>query len=361
MNEYLSKKISFLSLISMLAVVFIHAYNYTDTFLQPHTIITEGLHPVACVQYAISNALTRFAVPMFFMISGFLFFFGKDFSTSVYVKQVKKRCRTVLSVFVIFSVISFAVCHLVYSFTGEGVIGMIDERIIKNPLYALLQNPYAFQLWFLAQLFIMSIVSPVIYFLIKKIKFVLPVILACLWFMDKQLVVGGYTLFNSDAYMFFTLGAYIAVEELNFKTLYQKTENTKLWIGSLVLWIFVAAVYTLFSATADKSSCIQLILFKLCVLLGMVTVWLSYDRFSAGVLEHPVTKTLSENNFMVYLLHEPLLHIIFMSTITYCKADIVHILLYFVLPVVIIMLCAYIGKILRNKCPGLNSILTGGR
>ena len=46
MNEYLSKKISFLSLISMLAVVFIHAYNYTDTFLQPHTIITEGLHPV---------------------------------------------------------------------------------------------------------------------------------------------------------------------------------------------------------------------------------------------------------------------------------------------------------------------------
>ena len=361
MSEYLSKKISFMSLISMIAVVFIHAYNYTDTFLQPHTLITEGLHPVACVQYAISNALARFAVPMFFMISGFLFFYRKEFGSSFYVKQVKKRCRSVLSVFVIFSVISFVVCHLVFKFTGAGVIGMIDERISKNLFYVLFQNPFAFQLWFLAQLFIMSIVSPLIYFLIKRLRFIFPVILACLWFADKQLVVGGYTLFNSDAYMFFTLGAYIAVNGLNFKRLFEKTENKKMCIISLVLWFAVVTIYTIFSATAEKSSFIQLILFKLSVLLGIVSMWLSYDRLDARLLEHPVTKTLSENNFMVYLLHEPLLHIIFMSTVTYFKSDIIHILLYFVLPVIIILLCAYIGKILRNKCPRLNSILTGGR
>ena len=360
-NEYLSKKLSFISLISMIAVVFAHAYNYTDTFLQPHTIITEGLHPVACVQYAISNALTRFAVPMFFMMSGFLFFVGKEFGLATYVKQVKKRCKSVLSVFLIFSVISFVVCHLIYSFTGEGIIGMIDERIIKNPLYALLQNPFAFQLWFLAQLFIMCIVSPAIYFLIKKLKLIFPIILACLWFLDKNLVIGGYTLFNCDAYMFFTLGAYIAIEKIDFKTLSQKSENIKLWVVSLVLWIFVVTAYTLFSATTEKSSCVQLILFKLSELLGIASVWLSYDRFSTNFLEHPVTKTLTENNFMVYLLHEPLLHIIFMSTITYFKSDIVHILLYFVLPIIIILLCAYTGKMLRNKCPRLNSILTGGR
>lgn len=360
-NEYLSKKISYLSLISMIAVVFAHAYNYTDTFLQPHTMITEGLHPIACVQYGISNALTRFSVPMFFMISGFLFFFGKEFGTSAYIKQLKKRCRSVLGVFVIFSVISFVICHLIYKFTGAGIIGMIDERIIRNPLYALLQNPFAFQLWFLPQLFIMCIVSPVIYFLIKRFNFVLPVILACLWFLDKTLVVGDYTLFNCDGYMFFTLGAYIAIKKPDFKTLHQKTENKKVWIVSFILWIAVAAAYTLFSGTAEEASCVQLILFKLSILLGIVSVWTSYDRLSTRLLEHPVMKTLTENNFMVYLLHEPLLHIIFMSTITYFKSDIVHALLYFVLPVIIILLCAYTGKILKNKCPKLNSILTGGR
>lgn len=360
-NEYLSKKLSFLSLISMIAVVFVHAYNYTDTFLQPHTIITEGLHPIACIQYAVSNAATRFAVPMFFMISGFLFFFGKEFGMSFYVKQVKKRCRSVLSVFVIFSVISFIVCHVIFKFTGEGVIGMIDERITKSFWYVIFQNPFAFQLWFLAQLFIMCIVSPVIYFFIKKMGGILLTVLACLWFFDKHLVVGGYTLFNSDAYMFFTLGAYVAVKRHDFKMLYQRTEHRKLWIVSLVLWLVVVTAYTLFSATAQKSSCIQLIMFKLSVLLGMLSVWLTYDRLSDRLLEHPVTKVLSENNFMVYLLHEPLQHIIFMSTLTCFNDDIVHILLYFVLPFIIILLCAYTGKMLREKCPGLNSILTGGR
>ena len=348
-------------MISMIAVVFIHAYNYTDTFLQPHTLITEGLHPIACIQYAISNALTRFAVPVFFMISGFLFFFGKEFGASFYAKQLKKRCRSVLSVFVIFSVISFAVCHLVFSFTGEGVIGMIDERITKNLLYVLFQNPFAFQLWFLAQLFIMSIVSPICYFLIKKLGVVFPIILACLWIFDKHLVVGGYTLFNSDAYMFFTLGAYIAIKKPCLKMLYEKTESAKPLIASLVSWISVAVAYTLFSATAEESSVIQLLMFKLVVLLGIITVWLLYDRLSVRIVEHPVTKAVSENNFTVYLLHEPLLHIIFMSTLTHFNADIVHVLLYFVLPILIILLCAYIGKILRSKLPRFNAVITGGR
>lgn len=285
-------------MISMIAVVLTHAYNYTDTFLQPHTIITEGLHPGACVQYAISNAITRFAVPLFFMISVFLFFFGKNFGPTTYV----------------------------------------------------------------AQLFIiMSIVSPVVYFLVKKLNFICLFILACLWMADKHLVVGGYTLFNSDAYMFFTLGAYFAVNEIKYKKLFQKTENKKMWGFSVVLWVLVVTVYTLFSATAKNSSWIQLILFKFSVLFGIVSVWLSYDRVNTRLLENNVTKTLTKNNFMVYLLHEPLLHIIFMSTVTYFKSDIVHSLLYFVLPIVIILLCAYIGKLLRSKYPKLNSVLTGGR
>ena len=96
-------------------------------------------------------------------------------------------------------------------------------------------------------------------------------------------------------------------------------------------------------------------------LLGIIAVWLSYDRFSTRLMEKSVTKTLVKNNFMVYLLHEPLMHIIFMSTVTYCKSDIVHMLLYFVLPVIRILLCVYIGKLLRSKCPKLNNILTGGR
>ena len=54
------------------------------------------------------------------------------------------------------------------------------------------------------------------------------------------------------------------------------------------MWIAIVTAYTLFSAITEKSSCIQLILYKLSVILGVVTVWLSYDRFSARFMNHPV-------------------------------------------------------------------------
>ena len=360
-NNYLSQKISFISMVSMLAVVFVHAYNYTDTFLQPGTIITEGLHPGACIQFAISNALTRYAVPFFFMISGFLFFKDKEFGVATYGKQVKKRCRSVLSVFLIFSVLSFAVCYLVYRYTGSGIIPMIDERIDKSWYHYILQNPFAFQLWFLAQLFVMCIVSPIVYFLVKKLKVVALVPLAVLWFMDKGLSYGGFTIFNCDAYMFFTLGAYVAVNKVNIKGLYQKTENKGMWIVSAIVWLSLTGVYTYICATAKESTYIQVLLFKLIELAGISFIWFSYDRLSQKFFENSLTQTLVKNNFMVYLLHEPLMHIIFMWIVTYHTSDLVHALLYFPLPVAIILVCAYIGKFLRNKCPCLNSILIGGR
>ncbi len=67
----------------------------------------------------------------------------------------------------------------------------------------------------------------------------------------------------------------------------------KLWLKShfnhiKLMWIAIVTAYTLFSATTEKSSCIQLILYKLSVILGVVTVWLSYDRFSARFMNHPV-------------------------------------------------------------------------
>ena len=54
----------------MIAVVFIHSYNYKDNFLTPTTSISESFNVYAMFEYFISNALARFAVPLFFIISG---------------------------------------------------------------------------------------------------------------------------------------------------------------------------------------------------------------------------------------------------------------------------------------------------
>lgn len=354
-----------LSLVSMLAVVLIHAYNYTDNFLQPQTLISEGMHLGACIEFLFSNALTRFAVPLFFAISGFFFFYKKQFGKATYLRQIKKRCSSVLLVFLILSAVSFAVCFVFYNIVGEGVNPMIDERmvvVLSGPfgfLYALLQNPFAFQLWFLAQLFIMALISPVIYLLVKKLKWVPLVILGVLWYLDLSLTVFGYTVFNCDAYLFFTLGAYIAVNEVDLPGLNRQVKRKYLKFIFAGGWVTLSAVFTLMAATLTESTYLQTLLFKTISLLGLVSVWLIFD--SAKESSCPLIKTLKRNNFAVYLFHEPLLHLIFMSVTFYVKADLVHMLLFFVLPTVIVIACAYFGELLRRKLPRVNKIITGGR
>ena len=103
MNDYLSKKIKILSFFAIVGVVFCHAYNYYDRFLLSRTFIAEGTVPGAMLQFFISNALVRFAVPMFFMFSAYLFFVKFEFSWNEYLKKVVKRIYSLLLPFVLWT------------------------------------------------------------------------------------------------------------------------------------------------------------------------------------------------------------------------------------------------------------------
>lgn len=364
-KPYYSEKFKLISMICMIAVVFIHSYNYTDTFLQTQTLITEGLHFGACLEFLFSNALTRFAVPMFFAMSGFFFFKGKNFNKQTYFIQIKKRIKSILLVFIIFSIISFFICALIYLIIGEGIIPMIDERMVYvlkggfGFLYPLLQNPFAFQLWFLAQLFIMAIFSPIVYLLVKKLKWIPIVILAGLWLFDLNLNIFTYTLFNCDAYLFFTLGAYIAINDIHVPGLNNSINNKSIKIFTLIFWIAISIFYTILAATLKDKTIIQTFIYKVICILGIINIWLIFDNIKP--CENKVINTLKENNFSVYLYHEPLLHIIFMTVTAYYKSDVIRMVLYFILPCIIILACAYFGKFLRKKAPKLNRLITGGR
>ena len=78
MNTYLSYKLKVLSLIAIIFVVFIHAnINIPDStnFLYENS---------AFLQYFISQGITRTAVPMFFIISGYLYFISFDGTLNTY-------------------------------------------------------------------------------------------------------------------------------------------------------------------------------------------------------------------------------------------------------------------------------------
>lgn len=93
MNQYLSDKLRILSFISILLVLYIHSGFHPDEI--------AGMALNDKVQEFLSGMMGRCAVPLFYIISGYLFFLKvTDGMKSIYGK-ITKRVRTLLVPYII--------------------------------------------------------------------------------------------------------------------------------------------------------------------------------------------------------------------------------------------------------------------
>ena len=87
MTQYLSEKIKVLSFIAIILVLYIHS-GFHD---YPHEIL--GMEFNHYLQDLISGQIGRCAVPLFFMISGYLFFYNINTLNDV-ISKIKKRVKS---------------------------------------------------------------------------------------------------------------------------------------------------------------------------------------------------------------------------------------------------------------------------
>lgn len=76
MNKSLSKKITIISFITMIMVVFLHANNLVINLKAGNIKINRGYN--SFIQDFFTQGITRVAVPIFFIISGYLFFLNVE-------------------------------------------------------------------------------------------------------------------------------------------------------------------------------------------------------------------------------------------------------------------------------------------
>lgn len=97
MNEYLSRKLKLLSAFSIVMVIYIHMYY------------TEGAHmpTLNLIESSIGGGFNRTAVPLFYIISGYLFFLKVPDGFRSIEGKMKKRVRTLLIPYVIANAFTF--------------------------------------------------------------------------------------------------------------------------------------------------------------------------------------------------------------------------------------------------------------
>jgi len=360
MNQVLSQKIKILSLLAMIAVVFLHANTAAPTMQLPGSIIEGPIALSSFVQYFVANGVARFCIPLFFVISGYLFFFGVEkFGVGAYVNKLGKRVRTLALPFVLWTLIAYVLSRLFLEVDFfKGAVAFPDAGLDLDAFLMLFRyiyfTPVAPQLWFIWHLMAMVLLSLPLYFLLRNFlgyAVVAAGLYVFIWQVTVPFVLPSYL--AQEAVLFFSLGGMFALHKFDMNYRLKPIVVVSLFVA----WIVLLVVKTVLSYEYALPYFHQVL-----VLMGLVVVWFGYDELFVGEKLKAAMLRLSEHTFFIYVFHLPLMSIMLNSVLSKLGGSpTVGLILFVVFPVFIVCVSIVLGALMSRFVPNVYAILTGGR
>ncbi len=352
MDKYLSQKIKRVSFLLMVMVVFLHSYNID--IKQGGKVLSFEKDWNWLIQNFISNGLTRIAVPMFFVVSGYLFFLDQKFELHEIWTKIKKRFSTLVLPYLIWTLLGLLLYFTLQSipqsqsfFTNK----LIKEYTFLEWLNAIFNEPIPYQLWFLKDLIVMVFLSPMLYFAVKKGRAIFLLAVFGFWLFNQDTVF-----LTSEALLFFSLGIYLNIAPK--KAIEVSSKTTLLIVLSWMGLLFAKTTLGFYGAPEIY----QVFCLKAAIIVGLLAFWLWYDWFAKSKIKAPNFDQWAGLSFFLYAFHEPFFTIIkkgFFSMLP--KTPTSYFLVYTIAPLLIICIALIIGKILRDRLKPFYLLLTGNR
>lgn len=204
-------------------------------------------------------------------------------------------------------------------------------------------SPIDGPLWYVRNLMIMVVISPIISYMMKYTKCYLILIMTILWIIQIPPFNKGIGI----AFYFFSLGGYLRMFDYH-------VENLQRYAKYLIIAYPIYVIYAfLMQSNSDSWD------FQLGILLGIGAIFsLTIHFIKCGSGNCKFTKILSETSFFIYCLHDLLLQFFkpFFSEILGTGDS-----AYISLIVVDIALCLGFFYVLKRISPKVTSLLMGGR
>ena len=347
MDKYISNKIKNISLIMTFFVVILHSNNLEDsTVFNINTLI----------QNFIGQGIVRIAVPIFFLISGYLFFYKFKPSKEAYLKKYKKRFKSLFIPYFIWCTGWLVILYLV-ELTAFGR-AMFSDRIVANyNAVELFKNTYIYplpyQFWYIRALMVNVVISPIIYFVIAKLKDkALPVILV-FWFFD----VIYYPI------LMFAIGACFAIGDFDLH--FNKYKNKGYLFGIGYFLAIMLKTVLIYMTKIPNYEYVLLLAENLIILCGVPFAWFLYDvigeRFK-NKFDLGKEMRLAKYGIFIYFFHIPLQSIIKKFWFKAMPiSDVSSLIIFFVAPIITITICACVAIFMRKYMTKMYMVLSGGR
>ena len=272
-----SSTISALRFPLTVGVVFIHFNVLSDNLAVRGTGNAEHFPTwLVCMFNLFSEVLPRIAVPLFFIISGYLFF-RSGFMIRTYTDKLRRRVRTLLVPYILWNLLYLirTAFRDIPAFSGlshdtaqanwslSAVLACFWDKsrgVFPVPASSYIY-PQDFPLWYVRDLMVMVVLAPVLYWMLKKVGWLAVVVLGMVWLTLHSICNITYWGQFFTAAFFFSWGACYGLKGMDLVA----SMRHRTWIALLYpLWavadmlkvegiygIYIHNIGIIFSGRAD--------------------------------------------------------------------------------------------------------------
>lgn len=369
-HEYVSRKFKILQLFGTICIVYIHGFNgkYAPDY---GNYAANPQPPTFAVGFEafLTAGVLRFAVPMFFIMSGYLYFARKpeDFPDFQWKRRTKSRWSSLVVPYFLWNCVAIAIS---WAFNPPCHYAPKSWTVFLT----MFVTPPMVPLWYLRDLFLMGVISPV-YLTLHRIHptaiLVFSALCAWPWAHGRSLweFTGNALLADYSALVWFPLGGYLALQNVD---LTQKVHGLVLAV-LLAAWIGINVYrarmpFELGAPLQGEDEKLFDHLRKLTIPFGVLSVWFSYDFLEPALSNKQVlawTTWLSGFSMFLYCSHLPM---VAGGSILYGEMFVKlglgqpwFLMAFLVYPLGCAAIIIGMAHTMSKNCPYLFSLLTGGR
>lgn len=345
-NKTLSEVITFLRFPLIFFIIMLHCYS---------VLRLEGDHELYFkMVYPLALSMGETGVPGFFFISGYLFFLSRK----RYSEKLQSRLHTLFIPYLLWNLLLLILYILAYiighpqDINGKSLI----EYSFSDYMRLLWDRgsyddgnfvPLLCPLWYIRNLIIMSIISPLLYYIIRYVREVF-LIFVTFWWMTTP-----HNAFIPQTVLFFSLGAYFSILDMNPLEIFFRMKR-------LVLSLFVIFAIGDILSHVYIGTPANLQIHRISLIFNIPALLLLGD----WCVRHEYTsKWLPNAAFIVFCVHYPIVVVLRKFCVAHFSdaSDIIHIILYIACVVISTLLSLSIYQILNRYFPKVKNILSGNR
>ena len=268
-------------------VTFAHSYGKVE---EGFSLLASDWNTYEFLKLLVSQTLVKVAVPVFFIMSGYLFYANVDkWDVVTYKKKLLRRIKTLLIPYLIWNLLmavklktfSMSMFWAFWNPAGKQIDWFGHEQLMTAPANM--------PLWFLRDLMVVTLLTPLIYILVRRLGYWLMAGLTVLYLSGVCAFIPGLSAY---AVYFFTFGAFLSIRKMDLITSFKRVE-----IPAYLLSVLFAISMLLTYNTPVFSS------LMLCFrLTGAIAVFCLASRI-LSVTDKRLPSVVCNSAYFIYLAH----------------------------------------------------------